>query len=55
MADVDGSADPAATPAPRSANIRVKQGHPRFNLLLLALLLLGFLVFALVEAQRLAF
>lgn len=32
-----------------------KEGHPRFNVAVLLLLVVAFLVFALIEAQRLAF
>ena len=39
----------------RGSYVPVREGHPRFNLLMLGVLLLAFLVFALVEAQRLQF
>lgn len=32
-----------------------KEGHPRFNVAVLLVLVVAFLVFALIEAQRLAF
>ena len=35
--------------------IRVKEGHPRFNLVVLLLLVAALIVFALVQAQRLQF
>ena len=52
MADTQPPTKPTADV--RGSYIPVREGHPRFNLLLLAILLLGFLVFALVQAQRLA-
>ena len=32
---------------------KYKEGHPRFNVVILILLVVAFLVFALIEAQRL--
>jgi hypothetical protein len=39
----------------RSSYVPVKEGHPRFNLAVLVVLVAAFLVFALIEAQRLQF
>ena len=39
----------------RTPYIRVKEGHPRFNLVVLLLLVAALIVFALIEAQRLQF
>ena len=52
MAD---SHNPAADPAGdlRSSYVPVKEGHPRFNLVVLVVLVVAFIVFALIEAQRL--
>jgi hypothetical protein len=47
-------ATPPLAPAPeRSPLVPVKEGHPRFNLVVLLILVAAFLVFALVQAQRL--
>lgn len=50
------SPDPV-TPNPgadlRSSYVPVKEGHPRFNLVILLVLVAAFIVFALIEAQRL--
>lgn len=51
MAD---SHNPAAPPSDlRSSYVPVKEGHPRFNLAVLVVILAAFIVFALIEAQRL--
>ena len=52
MAD---SHNPAASPPSdlRSSYVPVKEGHPRFNLAVLVILVVAFIVFALIEAQRL--
>jgi hypothetical protein len=54
MAD---SHNPTAAPPGdlHSSYVPVKEGHPRFNLAVLVILVVAFIVFALVEAQRLQF
>jgi len=53
MSDTETSAKANADLEVRPAYVPVREGHPRFNLLLLLLLVLAFLVFALIQAQRL--
>ncbi|MGI8609490.1 MAG: hypothetical protein ACR2MY_09735 [Candidatus Dormibacteria bacterium] len=53
MAEIqDPTVEPNAEPHP--AYIRVKEGHPRFNLLVVLVLVAMFIVIALIEAQRLS-
>ena len=53
MTDTETSTKPSADLDVRRSYVPIREGHPRFNLLLLLLLLLAFLVFALIQAQRL--
>lgn len=53
MPDTDTGAKPTADLDVRRSYVPIREGHPRFNLALLLLLVLAFLVFALIQAQRL--
>ena len=55
MADSHTPAEPTSDLHVRGSYLPVREGHPRFNLVLLLVLILAFIVFALVEAQRLQF
>lgn len=53
MADTHTAAETPTEIHVRGSSVPVREGHPRFNLVILLILVLAFIVFALIQAQRL--